>query len=523
MGLAGMATSDLKNSWYFFVGLVLICGLSACQQSDTDTKENQQPPNIILILADDLGYSDIGAYGSEIKTPNLDQLAQQGIRFTQMHNTSKCFPSRATLLTGLYAQQSDMHDRPEAFHNSVMFGEVIKGAGYRTLFVGKHHGTDNPYNWGFDHYRGLRDGAASYFNPGLQREGEPKPAQKRYGQRVFAFDGDTVQPYTPPNDYYSTDSWTDWSLELLDKYKDEKKPFLLYLAYQAPHDPLQAPEEAIQKYEGVYDKGYEAIAQARYNRQQQSGLLDDRYPRSEPTYPKWDTLSDSAKADQVRRMQVYAAMIDRMDQNIGRLIDRVKQMGEWDNTLFLFASDNGASAEEVSIGDGPIGSMTRWSSLKKDWANVANTPFRYYKNYSYEGGTITPFIAHWPEVIKEGGRVDHTLTHFIDLMPTLADITGAEYPQQYKGEQVHPMEGESLLPLFKGKEVKQGDPLFFSWSDGRAIRTDRWKLVREGEEWQLFDMQTDLTETNNIADQKPAVVDELKHKWQEWAKSVGIN
>lgn len=495
--------------------------LASCAGPQEENTDAPPRPNIVLILADDLGYSDIGAYGSEIQTPHLDKLAQNGIRFTQMHNTSKCFPSRATLLTGIYAQQSDMHDQPEAFHNSVMIGEVLKRAGYRTLFVGKHHGTDNPYHWGFDHYRGLRDGAANYFNPGLQREGEPKPAQKRYGQRVFAFDGDTVKPYMPPRDYYSTDSWTDWSLELLDQYKEEKKPFFLYVAYQAPHDPLQAPEEVIQKYEGVYDEGYEAIAKARYGRQQNSGLLDERYPRPAPTYPEWGTLSDSAKADQARRMQVYAAMIDRMDQNIGRIIDRIKTMGEWENTLFLFASDNGASAEVVSIGEGPIGSMTRWSSLKEDWASVANTPFRFYKNYSYEGGTATPFIAHWPGVITEGGRVTHTPAHFIDLMPTLINITGGTYPQQYKGDNVHPMEGISLLPLFKGETIEREDPLFFSWSDGSAIRTGRWKLVREGEQWQLFDMQTDRTETENLADQKSGVVDTLRRQWQRWAEQVG--
>jgi arylsulfatase len=507
------------------VFLLVIYLLSGCVAKQNETPKTSRP-NIVFVLADDLGYSDIGAYGSEIETPNLDRLAANGIRFTQMHNTSKCFPSRAVLLTGLYAQQSDMHDRPEAFHNSVMIGEVLKGADYRTLFVGKHHSTDNPYNWGFDHYWGLRDGAANYFNPGLQRVGESMPAQKRYGERVFAFDGDTAQPYTPPKDYYSTDSWTDWSLELLDKYKDEKKPFLLYLAYQAPHDPLQAPEETIKKYKGVYEKGYEAIAKARYQRQQETGLLDKRYPRSAPTYPVWESLSDSAQADQVRRMQVYAAMIDRMDQNIGRLIKHIKEMGEWQNTLFIFASDNGASAEEVSIGEGPIGSMSRWASLQKDWANVANTPFRYYKNYSYEGGTATPFIAHWPEVIADGGTggtVNHTNTHFIDVMPTLTDITGAAYPQKYKGETVHPMEGLSLLPVFRGASIERTNPLFFNWSDGSSIRSDRWKLVREGKEWQLFDMSNDRTETQNVADQKPTVVKNLDNQWHKWAEGVGID
>lgn len=487
------------------------------------TAEDQSKPNIVVILADDLGYSDIGAYGSGIATPHLDRLAEQGIRFTQMHNTSKCFPSRAVLLTGLYAQQADMHDRPEVFHNAVMVGEVLKSAGYRTLFVGKHHSTDNPWHWGFDHYRGLRDGAANYFNPGLQREGEPKPAQKRYGERVFAFDEKIVQPYTPPKDYYGTDTWTDWALELLDTYKNEDKPFLLYLAYQAPHDPLQAPEESVQKYAGVYEKGYEAISRARYRRQQKMGLLDERYPRSEPTHRKWETLSDSVKADQVRRMQVYAGMIDRLDQNIGRVIEHIKAMGRWENTLFMFASDNGASAEIVRIGEGPIGSMTRWASLGEDWANVANTPFRYYKNYSYEGGTATPFIVHWPKMITEGGQINHTLTHFIDLMPTLVDITGAEYPEVYKEEQVYPLEGVSLLPLFTGGSIEREEPLYFDWSQGSAIRTDNWKLVRWGSGWELYDMRTDRTETTDVAGKYPGVAEQLEGQWQDWARRVGIH
>ncbi|MDX1637903.1 MAG: arylsulfatase [Balneolaceae bacterium] len=497
-----------------------------CESQVTDEEIRSNPPNIVFILADDLGYSDIGAYGSEIETPNLDRLAENGMRFTRMHNTSKCFPSRAVLLTGLYAQQSDMHDSPDEFHNAVMFGEVLRQAGYRTLFVGKHHGTENPYEWGFDHYRGLRDGAANYFNPGEQRPTDPgKPAQKEWAYpRTFVFDDSLLAPYTPPEDYYGTDTWTDWSIDLLRRYENEEKPFLLYLSYQAPHDPLQAPEESINKYEGVYEKGYEAIAEARYERQLQMGLLDERYPRSEPEYPEWSSLSDSAKADQVRRMQVYAGMIDRMDQNIGRLIDHIKETGEWENTLFMFASDNGASAEVVKIGEGPIGSVTRWASLKQDWANVANTPFRKYKNYSYEGGTATPFIVHWPKVITGGGRVDHTLSHFIDIMPTLMDVAGARshYPAEYRGERVPGVEGISLLPLFSGRKIEREAPLYFDWADGSAIQNEQWKLVRWGSEWELYDMQSDRTETTDLIEKHPEVAEHLQKEWQNWAEEMGI-
>lgn len=505
----------------YSVFLLVIIFIS-CKNTENSQDIVKKHPNIVIVLADDLGYSDIGAYGSEINTPNLDQVAKDGIRFTQMHNTSKCFPSRAVLLTGLYAQQADMHQKPEDFHNSVLFGEVLKSAGYNTFFVGKHHSTDNPFDWGFDHYKGLRDGAANYFNPGLQREGEVMPAQKRYGKRVFAFDDSIVQPFTPPKDYYATHAWTDWAIDLLEKYKDDDSPYLLYLAYQAPHDPLHAPEEEIEKYDGIYEVGYEEIAQKRYERQRSVNLLDERYPRSEPVFPDWEKLSDSVRQDEIRRMQVYAAMIDILDQNIGRVIDYIKSTGEWENTLFVFASDNGASAEVVEIGDGKVGAMDRWSSLKANWANVSNTPFRKFKNFSYEGGTTTPFIVHWPDRIKEGGRIDHTPLHFIDIMPTLVDISGAMYPENYKGEKVYPMQGESIMPLINGESLSRQSPIYFNWRNGSALRNDDWKLVREGNKWELFDMHSDRTETNNISDENKEVFEELKSAWERWAEKMKI-
>lgn len=478
-------------------------------------------PNVLLILADDLGFSDIGCYGSEIATPNLDRLARNGLRFMQMHNTSKCFPSRAALLTGLYARQAGMHDRPGRFDNGIYFGEVLRQAGYRTLFIGKHHSTDNPFHWGFDHYRGLRDGACNYFNPGLQREGEPLPAQKRYGQRTFCFDEETVRPFTPPKGYYSTDTWTDWAIELLEKYKSEDKPFCLYIAYQAPHDPLQAWPEDIKKYENAYSNGYESIAQKRYERQRAMGLVDDRYPRSDPEHRSWEALSREEKADQMRRMAVYAAMIDRMDQNIGRLVEKIEGMGELENTLILFLSDNGASAEVVRIGDGQIGDIDRWASLESDWANVANTPFRKYKNFSHEGGTCTPFVVHWPRVIREGSRIVHTATHFIDIMPTLLDISGAEYPKQYRDKDLPPLSGVSLVPLFKGSGIHRKHPLFFQWSRGKAVLTQRWKLVMWERKWELYDRNADRTETTDVSGLHPEVVNRLAGLHTNWLQNGG--
>lgn len=503
--------------------LLTVFLLLSCSRNSSEQPSGQRP-NIVIILADDLGYSDIGAYGSEIETPNLDRLADNGIRFTQMHNTSKCFPSRAVLLTGLYAQQTGMDESPGGFKQSVMFGEVLRRANYRTIYIGKHHGTDNPHEWGFDHYRGLRDGAANYFNPGEQRSGDPgQPAQKAaYYPRTFVFDDSLAAPYTPSEDYYGTDTWTDWALDLLRVYEDEQRPFLLYLSYQAPHDPLQAPEESIDKYEDVYEVGYEEISEARYDRQQQMGLLDERYPRSEPTYRNWESLSDSARTDQVKRMQVYAAMIDRLDQNIGRLLEYLENQGKLDNTLVMFASDNGASAEVVEIGEGPIGSMTRWASLKEDWANVANTPFRHYKNYSHEGGTATPFIMHWPDVITEGGQINHTLLHFIDIMPTLMALSGATYPESYRGEEIPPLEGMSLMPLLNGDLPARDKPLFYEWGSGRAIQTENWKMVRWEDEWELYDRNTDRTETTNLAGQHPDVVNRLESRWEKWAGEAGV-
>ncbi|SMO73600.1 arylsulfatase [Fodinibius sediminis] len=508
---------------YIGRSIFVICGFFFFWSCAPVTGGQQEKPNIVFILADDLGYSDIGAYGSEINTPNLDRLAKNGIRFTQMHNTSKCFPSRAVLLTGQYAQQVGMDEAPEDFEQAVMFGEVLSRAGYTTIFVGKHHSTDNPYEWGFDHYWGLRDGAANYFNPGEQRPGDPgPPAQKpQLYPRTFAFDDSLAEPYTPPMDYYSTDTWTDWALQLLGRYEKEDRPFMLYLAYQAPHDPLQAPKEEIAKYEGVYEKGYEAIARARYERQRRMGLLDERYPRSEPVHRSWESLDDSTKEDQVRRMQVYAAMIDRLDQNIGRLLEYLEDRGELNNTLLLFASDNGASAEIVRIGEGPIGSMTRWASLQEDWANVANTPFRMYKNYSHEGGTATPFIAHWPDGITETGQVNHSLLHFIDIMPTLIEVSGGKYPEHYRGEALPQLAGKSLVPLFTGDSLEREKPLFYEWRDGSAVHTSDWKLVRWQEQWELYNRKNDRSETTNVADQHPEIVKELSEQWQQWVMETG--
>jgi len=488
-------------------------------------------PNIILISADDLGWSDLGSYGSEISTPNIDQLANQGMRFTQFHNTSKCFPSRACLLTGVYAQQSG-YDRSyrEPLMNVVTLGEVLRDAGYITLWSGKHHGLENPIYRGFDHYYGLKDGACNHFNPGVQRPGEGVPARKSWtgekAKRAWCIDSTMFTPYTPDaEDFYTTDYFTHHALDWLKKYRSDRRPLFLYMAYTAPHDPLMAWPEDIQNYAGFYDDGYKTIRQARYDRQLEMGLIDESYGLSEATYSSWDTLTQEMKEEEIRKMEVYAAMIDRLDQNIGRLLKSLEENGRSENTLIMFVSDNGASAEMVYLEDdyGEVGTMTRWASLGPQWANVSNTPFRYYKNYSYEGGINTPLIAHWPGKIKPGA-FSRFPGHFIDIMASFVDITGATYPQRFGGSEIIPMQGQSLLPILLGEDQRRSKPLFWEWSKGQAIRDGDWKLVRWGKEnsWDLYNVSEDPTETNNLAADFPEKVRAMDQQFREWKKGVTV-
>jgi len=514
----------MKTLW--IAGLALLLGFCSCSRTSTEL------PNIILISADDMGWSDLGCYGSEISTPHIDRLAKQGIRFTQFHNTSKCFPSRACLLTGIYAQQSGYaKSYREPLKNAVTLGEVLRSAGYITLWSGKHHGVENPIYRGFDHYYGLKDGACNHFNPGVQRPGEGVPARKSWGgekaRRAWCIDSLMFAPYTPDAaDFYTTDYFTHYALDWLEQYKDDKRPLFLYLSYTAPHDPLMAWPEDIQKYEGKYDEGYEKIRKERYARQLEMGLIDESYRLSEATYPSWNTLDDTLRRDEIRKMEVYAAMIDRLDQNIGRVLKMLETTGRSKNTLILFVSDNGASAEMVRLKDdyGEIGTLTRWSSLGPQWANVCNTPFRYYKNYSYEGGINTPLIAYWPGKIAPG-TFSRFPGHFIDIMATFQDITGATYPVQFNGTIIADLQGESLLPAFMGKEPERSRALFWEWSRGQAIRAGDWKLVRWGVDaaWDLYNISEDPTETNNRASQHPERVEAMEQEFLDWKKGVADN
>ena len=501
------------------INVILIIPILFCLSSCS--KPSNEKPNILLILVDDMGWSDIGCYGGEVETPNLDRLAENGIRFTQMHNTSKCFPSRATLLTGIYAQQSGYHKSyKQPLKHAVTLGEVLQTAGYRTLWSGKHHGIETPVDRGFDRYFGLREGASNHFNPGLQREGEPKPAQKR-PDRPFFIDHEKHQPFSPEKDFYTTDYFTKYALDWLDEYRDEEKPFFLYMAYTAPHDPLMAWPEDIAKYKGKYLEGYDAIRTKRYAKQKKIGLLDHSFLLSQETYDPWASLSDSLKEVEDLKMAIYSAMIDRVDQKIGEVLQKIKDMGELDNTLVIFMSDNGSSAEVVNIpGDGKIGTVGQWTSLGKNWANVSNTPFRYYKNYSFEGGICTPMIVHWPKGFEAKNAISRFPGHFIDIMATLVDVTGASYPAEFNGQKIVPMQGVSLLPVLHSEKVERGQALYWQWSKGKAVRDGKWKIVANGLDvpWELYDINEDPTETNNLAKMHPEIVEQMNNQYISWQK-----
>ncbi|MDD7986553.1 arylsulfatase [Lentisphaera marina] len=490
-------------------------------------------PNIIFILVDDMGYSDIGCYGGEVKTPNLDRLAQNGLRFTQMHNTSKCFPSRATLLTGLYAQDCGMSQNFEKFSNAVTLAEVLKSVGYRTLASGKHHSRESLFDRGFDRYFGLLDGATNHFNPGLTRDGDVKPSQKKYGQRLWAIDDKVLKPYTPKEkDFYSTDYYTKYAIDYLEEYKNEDKPFFLYLSYTAPHDPLQAWWEDVGKYKDTYKVGYEAIRSARIAKLKQLGLIHSDV--SKAVHKPWDSLDERTKEIEARKMAIYAAMIDRVDQKIGELITKLEELGELNNTLIMFAADNGNSAENAeksvqkgnTVEDGfpldKIHTIEYWASLGKNWANVSNTPYVSYKNSSREGGICTPFIAHWPKGIAKPGSINKKFTgHFIDVMATIVDITGAQYPAEFKGQEVKPMAGVSFLPQLKGDlNSVRNKNIYWQWSVGKAVRQGKWKAVAGGSKWSLFDMEQDCNETNDLAKDFPEKLESMKKQWQDWYAST---
>src|SRR5690606_38431640 len=408
-------------------------------EKEMDSLKNK--PNILFILTDDLGYSDLGCFGSEIKTPNLDQLAMNGVRFTQMYNSARCCPSRASLLTGLYPHQAGVglmtEDRETPGYRgflkdeSVTLAEVLKTGGYKTYMSGKWHvGKQGPIKRGFDEFYGLLGGFTSFWD------------EKDYSR----LPNDRPKRHYAEGEFYATDAITDYAIDFLEDARKDDRPYFLYLSYNAPHFPLQAPKDEIAKYEQVYEKGWDAIREERLARMKQLQIIEDELeltPRSEywdrdreiqGTNPAWDSIDPDRKKDLVKRMAIYAAMVDRMDQNVGRVLENIREHGELDNTLIIFCSDNGACAEWDPWGfDNWIttsnfldrnadlermGEADRYNSYGSAWANASSTPLRMYRHYGHEGGISTPMIAHWPEVIKRKGDIDQRPGHFIDFMAT---------------------------------------------------------------------------------------------------------
>ena len=511
---------------YFFLFIFMFSiSFSGCKNESAVKDER---PNIVIILADDMGYSDVGAFGGEIHTPALDNLAQNGLRLTQFYNTAKCFTTRAELMTGLYAYQVDMGTSSGTFaKNNVTIAEALREAGYRTLMSGKWHGKDHPMHRGFDRYYGLRDGAVNFWNPGEKREGEPMPGRKQHMfPRTWCVDSAVYQPYTPEDpDFYATDAYTDRAIEYLETYHDEEKPFFLYLAYTAPHYPLHAWPEDIEKYRGNYMIGWDSLRQQRFQRIKELGLFGEDLvlPEKDPESPAWESLSDSLKDDEDLHMAVYAAMVDRMDQNIARLMEKLNELGEAENTVIMFMSDNGACAESANftpdIKPGPVES---YRSLDLPWAHATNAPFRKYKNHDYEGGICTPFIYYDPRNNHSVGEYIDFPAHIIDLMPTCLELAGGDYPEKYHGNDIPDMEGISILPALARDETEREKPIFFQWSNSQAVRLGDWKLVSYvNEPWDLFNIHEDRTEIHDVSGEHPEMVKKLDSIYHSWAARTG--
>jgi len=494
-----------------------VCSVPVRASKETPHGVTTSRPNIILIMADDLGYSDIGCYGGEIKTPNIDALAAGGLRFRQFYNCAKCNPTRASLLTGQYDQAVGVKD----MQYGATFGEVLRAAGYRTLISGKWHQQPLPTTRGFDRYYGLADGCCNYWNPGTKaRPGEGVPGQKTPAPRRWVIEDKVIMGYTPDDkSFYTTDAFANYAIERLEEYRNESKPFLLYLPQTAPHYPLHAWPEDIAKYRGKYKIGWDELRRQRYKRQLEMGLIDSKFalsPRDE-SVPAWDSLSDAQKDQADLTMAVYAAMVDRMDQAVGRVLDKVKQIGKWDNTLILFLADNGGCSETPdTTPDIPPGPVEGYRAVGPRWANASNTPYRKYKATDYHGGNCTPFIAYWPGVI-DPGTFTSQVGHIIDILPTFMDVAGTAYPERINGKKTKPIAGKSLLPVFRGQQRQPHDALYWQYGKSKAVRVGDWKLVQNGKaDWELYDLKKDRTELHNLASQHPERVTQMAAMWETW-------
>jgi arylsulfatase len=506
-------------------------------------------PNVILIMADDMGYSDIGCYGGEIATPQLDSLADGGLRFKQFYNGARCCPTRAQLMTGLYAHQTGIGHMMEDYDlpgyrgdlntACVTIAEVMKSAGYTTLMTGKWHVTPNVdgpgdrHNWprqrGFDHFFGTIHGAGSFYDP-----------------VSLTLENEYVEP--EGDNWYYTDAIGDHAIQFIEKSPADA-PFFLYMPFTAAHWPLHAPDEEIAKYKGRYDVGWDKLREERYKRMIELGIVKPEWPLSprDPEAPAWEDAEN--KEWEARRMEVYAAQVTIMDRNIGRVVEKLKELGRYENTLILFLIDNGGCAEELRKGatahhiptqtrDGrPVhggndpedmpGQADDYQSYGLKWANASNTPFRYFKHWVHEGGISTPLIAHWPAGVAAPGTWSDEISHLIDIMATCADLGEATYPTEYNGHAITPLEGKSLGPVLKGSPRESHDAIYWEHEGNRAIRQGKWKLVSkwrppENNKWELYDIDADRPELKDLAAEMPDKVQEMSAKWQAWADRAGV-
>jgi arylsulfatase len=494
-------------------------------------------PNIVLILADDMGYSDLGCYGSEIATPNIDGLAKAGVRFTQFYNQSRCCPSRAALLTGRYPHQvgigamidgyakwiREAANRPSYTDHlsteSPTLPELLRGAGYRTLMSGKWHLGARPEEWpakrGFDRSFALIPGAMNYY--GGDTKGPRAP---------MAMDD---KAWTPPHDgFFSTDAFADRAIEFVDEAKGQGKPFFLYLAFNAPHWPLQAPAADIEKYKGTYDAGWQAIREKRFARMEELGIVPKgttMAPMDRGVQKPWNQLTEEQRKEWALRMSVYAAQISRLDMNVGRVLKRLEELGVAENTLVLFVSDNGGAAEDPHRGKAgaELGTRDSFWGYARPWASVSNTPWRHHKVTSYEGGISTPAVVRWPGGIPKeaAGKMVREPAHLLDLMPTFLGLAGATYPEA--GDR-RP-EGRDILPMMKGEAGAADRTFCWEHEGNRAVRKGKWKLVmlagaKAG--WELYDVEADRTESKDLAAERPEVLKDLSAEYDRWAARCGV-
>ncbi|MEX2213802.1 MAG: arylsulfatase [Phycisphaeraceae bacterium] len=489
-------------------------------------------PNIIIMMADDMGYSDLGCFGAEIETPHLDSLAKNGLRFSQFYNTGRCCPTRAALLTGLYQHQAGVghmvgNDKLPGYEGKlndrcVTLADVLKPAGYATLMVGKWHvGSDKghwPVDRGFEKYFGTPSGGGVYFKETLSLR-----------PQVFFVEGNEKTDW--PDGAYVTDLFADHAIRFVKDATRSDKPFFLYFAHIAPHWPLQAKPADMAKYKGRYDAGYDALREARHAKQIELGVMnkDWKLAGRPPGMKPWKELDEATQKDLSLRMEIYAAQIDSIDQNVGRLLAALKETNKLDNTVFIFLSDNGCSAEGGPGGfsrgkkDAPLGTGLSYASAGLEWATACNTPLRKHKMSVHEGGISSPFIVHWPAGLTRKGEIETQPGHVMDLMPTCVELAKAKYPGEVNGKKIQPMEGVSLVPALSGKPLGRAGALCWEHEGNQAIREGDWKLVRaNGGEWELYNLLDDRTEQNNLFNKYSFRVTEMKATYEAWMKRANV-